>query len=104
MSPSAKIESLIAENFTVFTFKAITTDINKHGIEKKTPLGMPVWKQINRDNFRNYIDTQNDMGTAIITGKMSGISVIDFDLIQGIIVLSCVDKCVSAFGYLLSSS
>jgi hypothetical protein len=79
MSPSAKIESLIAENFTVFTFKAITTDINKHGIEKKTPLGMPVWKQINRDNFRNYIDAQNDMGTAIITGKMSGISVIDFD-------------------------
>jgi hypothetical protein len=79
MSPSAKIESLIAENFTLFTFKGIATNINNNGIEKKTPLGMPVWKQINRDNFRDYIDTHNDEGTAIITGKISGISVLDFD-------------------------
>jgi len=79
MSPSAKINSLIAENFTIFTFKGIETNINSRGEEKKKPIGMPVWKQINQDNFRNYIDMKNDTATAIITGKMSGITVIDFD-------------------------
>jgi hypothetical protein len=82
MTPSAKINSLIAENFTLFTFKGIETNINSRGEEKKKPLGMPVWKQINQDNFKDYIDIKNDTGVAIITGKMSGISVIDFDDVQ----------------------
>ena len=79
MTPSTKIKSLISENFTVFTFEAIATKINKNGIEKKNPIGMPNWREINRDNCKNYIDIQNHSGAAIITGKMSGISVIDFD-------------------------
>ena len=79
MSPSAKIESLIAENFVLFTFKAIHTKLDKNNEEKKEPIGFPNWRKINIDNFRDYIDTKTDEGTAIITGEMSGITVIDFD-------------------------
>jgi len=65
-------------NFVHFTFKGIATELNKDKIEKKIPIGMPVWKQINADNFTQYIDTKHK-GHAIITGKMSGITVFDFD-------------------------
>jgi hypothetical protein len=78
MSPSAKIESLIAENFVLFTFKAIHTKLDKNNDEKKEPIGFPKWRNINTDNFRDHID-ENDEATAIITGEMSGITVIDFD-------------------------
>jgi len=79
MSPSAKIESLIDENFVLFTFPAIRTKLNKNNEEKKEPIGFPNWKKITKNNFREYIDTDTDEATAIITGEMSGITVIDFD-------------------------
>ena len=79
MSPSAKIESLIAEKFVVFTFKAIHTKLNKNNEEKKEPIGFPNWKKITKNNFQDHIDIKNDEATAIITGEISGITVIDFD-------------------------
>ena len=79
MPPSAKIESLISENFVLFTFKAIHTKLNKNNEEKKEPIGFPSWKKITKTNFREHIDAENDEATAIITGEISGITVIDFD-------------------------
>ena len=79
MSPSAKIESLIAEKFVVFTFKAIHTKLNKNNEEKKEPIGFPNWKKITKNNFQEHIDADNDEAAAIITGEISGITVIDFD-------------------------
>jgi hypothetical protein len=76
-----KIESLISEKFVVFTFKNITTYLNNRGEEKKKPNQMPSWKEITNDNFQDYIHSDNK-GVALITGKMSGISVIDFDDIE----------------------
>ena len=42
MPPSAKIESLISENFVLFTFKAIHTKLNKNNEEKKEAIGFPI--------------------------------------------------------------
>ena len=72
------LQNYINNQFVVFTFKGITTTINNHNEEKKVPLGMPSWKQINKDNFKTYCK-KNDKGFALITGKISQITVIDFD-------------------------
>lgn len=72
------ILSLANEDFIIFTFKGITTNINSKGEEKKIPIGMPQWKTITKDNFYEYCKT-GDKGAALITGEISGITVIDFD-------------------------
>jgi hypothetical protein len=72
------IQNLVNEGFVLFTFTEITTKKNNILVEKKTPIGMPNWKKITRDNFINYIK-ENDKGVALITGSISGITVIDFD-------------------------
>jgi hypothetical protein len=68
-------------NAVHFTFTGIKTELNKDKIEKKIPVGMPIWKKITTDNFTQYIDTKHK-GHAIITGKMSGITVFDFDKLE----------------------
>lgn len=74
----SKIQSLIDENFVIFSLLNITTKLNANGEEKKTPNGMPNWRSITKDNFRDFIKPTHS-AMAIITGKMSGITVIDFD-------------------------
>jgi hypothetical protein len=64
--------------FTQFTFKQIQTYLNKHGIEKKKPIGLPKWQQITKENYNDYmIEGQTNKG--IITGEISNITVFDFD-------------------------
>jgi len=64
--------------FIGFTFKNITTALNKEGEEKKTLNGIPNWRKITRENWKNYVNKSHD-GFAIITGEVSGLSVLDFD-------------------------
>jgi hypothetical protein len=65
-------------DFVGFSFKNITTALNKDGEEKKKLNGMPIWKKITRENWKNYVNKNHD-GFAIITGEISGVSVLDFD-------------------------
>ena len=74
-----KIKELIKEGFIVFTFSNIKTELNKQGEEKKKPLGMPAWKNINKENFKEFINL-NDKAAGLITGAISNITVLDFDI------------------------
>ena len=73
-----KLQNFINEGFIVFTFSGISTFINSNGLEKKKPMNMPKHGDITKENFTNYCKS-GDKGAAIITGKMSNITVIDFD-------------------------
>jgi len=64
--------------FLKFTFEGISMEMNGTGEYKKKPVGMPAWRQITADNASKYV-ASNHKGHAIITGKPSGITVIDFD-------------------------
>lgn len=75
------IEEYSKNNMCIFTFTGITTYINDKGEEKKKPVGMPNWKDINLQNFKDYC-IPNRYGLAILTGELSNISVIDFDNIE----------------------
>jgi hypothetical protein len=61
-----------------FTFKGIKTKLNDYGIEKKIPIGLPKHGQINKNNYKQYCNSEHK-GHGIITGIVSGITVIDFD-------------------------
>jgi len=65
-------------DFIGFSFKNITTSLDKDGKEKKKLNGMPNWRKITRENWKNFVNKSHD-GFAIITGKISGVSVLDFD-------------------------
>lgn len=65
-------------NFCGFSFQGITTQLNKQGVEKKKIINMTNWKQINRKNYKQFIKPSHK-GFAVITGKLSGITVFDFD-------------------------
>ena len=68
--------------FIGFTFNSITTSLNKKGEEKKDFNGMPNWgKEINKENWKNFINKSHN-AYAIITGELSGLSVIDFDSVE----------------------
>ena len=62
-----------------FTFKGLTTHLDKDGIVKKDSIGFPKWKDINKNNFMDYVCNQN-RALAVITGKMSNITCVDFDI------------------------
>ena len=68
----------MTDNFIYFTFPCIKTQLNKDGIEKKKPKNMPSWKEITADNYKNYVNEAHKC-RAVLTGSMSGITVIDFD-------------------------
>ena len=63
-------------NFMQFSFPKIFTEII-NGVEKKQLKGMPSWKQFQK----SYISAK-DKARAIITGKKSNITVLDFDDIE----------------------
>ena len=68
-------------NFVYFTLcNKITTYNDKDGQEKKK-IHFPSnfsWKEINNDNYKNYVN-KDDKTTIIITGKKSNLTVLDFD-------------------------
>lgn len=72
------IEFCEYNKFVGFSFKSITTALNKDGEEKKKMNGMPNWRKITKENWKNFVNKSHD-GFAIITGEISGISVLDFD-------------------------
>jgi phage/plasmid-associated DNA primase len=65
------------ESVVKFSFKGITTKVDKDGVEKKVLNGMPPWKQIIETKI---ID--GDKAIAIRTGQLSGITCFDFDTIE----------------------
>jgi len=71
------IQSNLEKNIISFSGFTIKTQV-KNGIEKKIISNMPVWKDINRDNCINY----KGNNCAIICGRLSNITVIDFDTIE----------------------
>jgi len=63
-----------------FTIPSIETYINKQGIEKKKPIGMPKdWvNKITEDNYKSF-NNENHEVRCLLTGFKSGLTVIDFD-------------------------
>ena len=70
------IDNYLKEDIVSFAFKKIETYTNDRGEIKKRPVGMPNWKSINKDNCSNY---SNGSAVGIITGKISNLTIIDFD-------------------------
>ena len=67
-------------NFIGFTIERIDTYLNKKGVEKKKPIGMPnKWtERITAENYNDFIDPKHK-AWCFMTGKISNIIVIDFD-------------------------
>jgi phage/plasmid-associated DNA primase len=57
-----------------FSFKGITTVVNKDGVEKKEALGMPRWRSITATKIE-----KGHTAFAYRTGEISGITAFDFD-------------------------
>lgn len=72
------IQNYANQNFIAFTLEGIVLNENN----KKQLLGMPNWKNIKEHNYQNYC-FNNHRALAVITGKMSGITCIDFDVKDG---------------------
>ena len=62
-----------------FTFEGLIADTNDKGKVVKKCLGMPQWKNIDKNNCQEYNYTHHQ-GLAVLTGKMSNITCIDFDI------------------------
>ena len=60
-----------------FTFN-FDTKLNDKGEEKKDFSKMPIWRPITKDNYHNYINTE-DKATGVLTGKINNLTVLDFD-------------------------
>ena len=69
----------MSSEFVNFTFEKLYEVEQKNGKIDKEMKGMPSWKKISKDNHKQYIKPKHT-GHAIITGKMSNITVFDFDL------------------------
>ena len=78
---SKAIQDYYNEGIISFTFGGIKTHLNKNGEEKKDLIKMTKWETINADNFKDFCMIEHK-GLAIITGKISGITGIDFDLVD----------------------
>jgi len=61
-----------------FTFTRLYEETDKKGKINKKMIGMPNWNSITDCNHSKYIKS-NHTGHAVITGKMSNITVFDFD-------------------------
>ena len=73
------VQNYYDQRIFTFTFEGITADTNDKSKVVKKCLGMPNWKQINRNNFTNYTFNHH-RGLAVLTGRISNITCIDFDI------------------------
>ena len=62
------------ENFVKFSFNEIICKKNNQGVEKKNMIVSRPWTNITKSDIR-----KGDLGFAVKTGKVSGITVFDFD-------------------------
>jgi phage/plasmid-associated DNA primase len=60
-----------------FSFRGISTKVDKDGVEKKVLNGMPSWKQITETKM-----IEGDKAFAVRTGQLSGITCFDFDTVE----------------------
>jgi hypothetical protein len=68
------------DGLVIFTIDKISTKL-KNDKEVKCYEGLPAWSNINSDNMKEYIKP-NYKAIGIITGKMSNITVVDFDSVE----------------------
>ena len=71
------IKKFIDQGFCIFSFPRIDTAI-VDGVEKKKPRFNVQWHGINKENHLQNINF-NDTGFAFVAGKLSGVTVIDFN-------------------------
>ena len=75
-----RVREYLDEGFCVFGFWGIDTFIHDiHKIEKKKPIGLPLdWPNLKKPENEAYLNYKW-RGWGIITGKESGVTVLDFD-------------------------
>jgi archaellum component FlaF (FlaF/FlaG flagellin family) len=66
------------KEFIYFTFPKIGTFLDKDGKEKKKPVGLPDWREVDENNYKSFVNKYHHC-RANLTGNISGITVIDFD-------------------------
>jgi hypothetical protein len=66
----------MTDKFVIFSFPAISTYLNKEGIEKKKPMKMPPWQDIKQTTIKKA-----DKAYAVICGKLSNITVLDTSIV-----------------------
>jgi P4 family phage/plasmid primase-like protien len=74
----AIIESYIDMGFIPFSFKSINLIKKENGKFEKDYKGLPSWKPIDSENYRQYLDV-NQRCFALLTGDKGHLTVIDFD-------------------------
>ncbi len=73
-----QIKKMIDDGFCIFSFPRMFIYKDNEGKTRKEPVYTVHWSMINKSNFLDYINF-NDLGFSIIAGRMSGITVFDFD-------------------------
>jgi P4 family phage/plasmid primase-like protien len=73
------IQKYYDQEIFTFTFEGLIADTNDKGKVVKKCIGMPQWKSINKKNFQDYV-YDHHRGLAVLTGNMSNITCIDFDI------------------------
>lgn len=77
--PSLNFISFCKEyNFAGFSFPKIETQVDSKGELRKVPCGVPCWKRITKKNYPRFIKADH-MAFGVVTGSISGITVIDCD-------------------------
>ena len=73
------VQQYYDQGIFTFTFEGITADTNDKGKVVKKSHGFPNWKKIDRTNFMEYTFNHH-RALAVITGKISNITCLDFDI------------------------
>ncbi len=76
--------------FAGFTVRKMGTKTTANGERKKDPTGYPQWKNVTKGNYASFVNKEHEV-FAFISGKISGITVVDCDTIES------YDKIVSDF-------